>query len=836
MKKEDLAIYNYREEILEAVKGNRVVVIEAPTGSGKTTQIPQILFYGGAVVRDIIGVTQPRRIAAYSVSKRIASEMNHPIGALVGYKIRFEDVTSQNTQIKIMTDGILLEELRNDPLLKKYSIMIVDEAHERSLNIDFILGLLKEILAIREDFKVIISSATINAKLFSSYFNNAPVISIETKPYPIEIKYRPLNKKMDYEEMLQEIDDIVREIEISKEDGDILIFLAGEDAIKACIKRLAAINSELKGNFALLPLYARLSPEEQEKVFDEFPGKRKIIVSTNIAETSITIENIKFVIDSGLSKINYYNPRTLTSYLELKPISKASCNQRTGRTGRTGPGTVYRLYSKIDYESREDFTKAEIYRKDLSEVILRMADLGIKNYQKFKFISQPNEGAISSAIDTLKTIDALDKYNTLTSIGKSMVDFPLLPRLARILIEAILNHKSVVNAVLIIISFLSAKHPFLYQQGEEIESRNAQKKLRSKNGDFFSWINIFFKYISNKSDEGREKFAKTYYLDKRAMNEIVNVHSQLTSILVSKNVEIGYELSYEEITLSLCSGLKQYLCYKDPKRKNTYTSIKEDGIRIHPGSYLFGIDPEWLIGYEIVNTGRTYVRAASIVTKEIVKKYYPMYFDISQGKKPQKGFKSEATSIKREKSAEDFNNITIINKHFQITKENHERIIRLPYREIMEFAGRKKELIDGNYGNIKALLIYENIVILKDRLGQLVYYFDHIDFSSGILKSVPKETIVNYPEDWNNLIINISNLSKPTFSRKRRSVMFLTLVLLEKNKYEFCLKKDFFESVTENINAIENLFESNVPVWSESERETLEMIYSKLSNILKDID
>ncbi|HOV12786.1 MAG TPA: ATP-dependent RNA helicase, partial [Spirochaetota bacterium] len=484
MNKENLAIYQHKDDIVKAVSENQVIVIEAPTGSGKTTQIPQILFESGLNGWGTIGVTQPRRIAAFGVSSRIAYEMNCELGRLVGYKIRFEDVTSSNTKIKIMTDGILLEELRSDHLLLKYSVIIVDEAHERSLNIDFILGLLKEIIRERKDLKIVISSATINAKLFSDYFSGAPIISVKTKPYPIEIKYIPNAKKDDYEIMQNKIIEIVSDLESKNSVGDILIFLPGEDTIKECLRRLELLNTN--GNLEIIPLYARLAPEEQNKVFDVFPGKRKIVVATNIAETSLTIDGIIYVIDSGFSKINYYNARTFTSFLELKPISKASCDQRTGRAGRTAPGIVYRLYSEEDYKNREEYTKEEIYRTDLSEVVLRMADLGINNYFDFDFISPPNRGAINSAIETLVSLEALTVDNKLTELGKKMVDFPLLPRLGRILLEASLNYPDVTNAILIIISFLSAKSPFLYPPGEEIESRQAQKKLASKGGDFFS--------------------------------------------------------------------------------------------------------------------------------------------------------------------------------------------------------------------------------------------------------------------------------------------------------------------------------------------------------------
>ena len=496
MDKTHLAVYNYKDEIIQAICDNQVVVIEAPTGSGKTTQLPQIIFEAGLDKWGIVGVTQPRRIAAYGVSKRIAEEMNVELGQLVGYKMRFDDCTSANTKIKIMTDGILLEELRSDPMLLKYSIIIVDEAHERSLNIDFILGLLKDILKKRDDFKVLVSSATINAQLFSDYFNGAPVISVKTSPFPVEEKYFKVKDVEDSKEQISLICSIMGDIENKGEPGDVLIFLPGEGAIKDCCSQLEMLNRAINGSMVVMPLYARLSPEDQNRVFDVLPeGKRKVVVATNIAETSITINGIVHVIDPGYAKINYYNPRTFTSYLELKPISRASCDQRKGRAGRTAPGVVYRLFSREEYERREEYTKEEIYRTDLSEVVLRMLDLGINNYESFDFISRPGRGAIQSAMDTLISLGAVDSLNSLTSIGKMMVDFPLMPRLARILLEGMLVYPDVLYNVLIVIAFLSAKKPFLYPRGEEIESQRAQKKLYVKGGDFFTWINVFYKYF-----------------------------------------------------------------------------------------------------------------------------------------------------------------------------------------------------------------------------------------------------------------------------------------------------------------------------------------------------
>jgi len=834
MRREDLAVNQHKNQIIDAVKNNKVTVIEAPTGSGKTTQIPQILFDAGLCTYGIIGVTQPRRIAAFGVSSRIASEMNVELGRLVGYKMRFDDKTSAHTKIKIMTDGILLEELRSDSLLKKYSIIIVDEAHERSLNIDFILGLLKEILNERDDFKVVVSSATINAKLFSDYFNGAPVISVSTKPYPIDVQYFPLKKRDDYDQMQDKIFGIVEELENKKVGGDILIFFPGEDSIKSCCKRLEILSANNNGSLEILPLYARLGPEEQNKVFEEFPGKRKIVISTNIAETSITIDGIIHVIDCGYSKINYYNPRTFTSFLELKPISKASCDQRMGRAGRTAPGIVYRIYTKDDYESRELYTKEEIYRTDLSEVVLRMADLGISRYLEFDFISPPNKGAINSAIETLITLDALDFNNKLTEIGKKMVDFPLLPRLSRILLEAVIKNPSVSNAILVIISFLSAKSPFLYPPGEEIESRKAQKKLASKGGDFFSWINVFFKYEKARD---REKFCKEFYLDFRTLNEIVNIHTQLTSMMNERGYQIGFDLNPDKIVICICSGLKQYICKREKKKSNTYHSVTEKEIRIHPGSYIYGENPEWIVGGEIVNTGRTYVRTAALVNEKIIEKFFSdVYNLITKNKTEPRRASREGASFLKTNIPEE-TRVIILDKYFDIIKEKNEKVVIVPYHILIQLKQKKERILHQDFGSIKAKLFYKDKLVLKDKLKSLVQYFDKIDLENGFNQKYPKNESFLYPDDWVHIFHFIPMLIKPTLpSFKSNYSGFLALRSLGENNYEYYLEKDFFTAIEGSLSSLEILFDSEIPAWNEKEKSVMESIHHKLSNLSEEME
>ena len=564
-----LPVYEQKQIILDALKENQVIVVQSPTGSGKTTQIPVILHEAGFSQNGIIAVTQPRRIAALSVSEFISKQLGTKYPGLVGYKMRFEDKTDATTRIKIMTDGILLQEMKLDPLLSKYSVIMVDEAHERSLNIDFVLGLLKRILKERKDFKVIVSSATMNAEAFSEYFENCPIVNIETITYPVTIVYDPPKisattiTEQGSECLIEKICSTVERVLNNGEDGGILIFLPGEKIIKDCLFKLD--HSKFARKIYTLPLYGRLAKEEQERVFDPAPfGKKKVIISTNIAETSVTISDITTVIDSGLSKLNYYNPRTFTSSLVETAISKASSNQRKGRAGRTQAGTCYRLYSRKDFDTRPLYTTEEIFRTDLSEVVLQMAELGIKGFMDFDFIAPPGKEGIIGAVDTLNMLGALNKDNSLSSIGKLMVQFPLEPRISRIIVESIIRYPNVLEEAIIASSFLSTNSPFLLPQGEEMEARKAHHAFRDMQGDFVSYLNIFSAY---KNSTNKERFCKKNYLDERVMSEIDNINEQLKEIVSDMNIPILNGGKRGDYLCCIASGMIQFVCIRTGKEK-----------------------------------------------------------------------------------------------------------------------------------------------------------------------------------------------------------------------------------------------------------------------------
>ena len=627
MKYTQLPVYEQKARILESLERHQVIVVESPTGSGKTTQLPVILHEAGYTQTGMIGVTQPRRIAALSVSEFIAHQLKVPLGDTVGYKMRFEDHTSPSTKIKIMTDGILLQELKLDPWLSKYSVIMVDEAHERSLNIDFILGLLKRILQERHDFKVIISSATINTDMFSMYFNECPVIKIDAMTYPVTLIFDPPAITASTETLaaetalLDKIAVIVGRILSEGRPGAILVFLPGERAIKNCIERLS--HESWFRKLYPLPLYGRLSKEEQERVFKSPPfGKKKIVIATNIAETSITINDIAAVIDSGLSKLNFYNPFTYTSSLDEAPVSKASCNQRRGRAGRTQEGVCYRLYTRKDFETRVMYTTEEIYRTDLSEVVMRMAELGIYDFANFDFISPPGKKGIIGAVDTLNMLGALESDNSLSKIGQMMCLFPLSPRQSRMIVEAVLYYPESIEDVLIAAGFLSARSPFLFPDGHELEARKAHAAFRDPLGDFVSFLKVYRQYMQA---ENQKKFCDRFYLDERIMAEIANIKEQLELIVSDMGVPILSGGKPADYLTAVARGMIQFVCAA--QGRDVYRSLTTEKISIHPGSCMYKEHQAFIVAGEIVRTSRMYAMSVSPLSKDIVALVAPALLD-----------------------------------------------------------------------------------------------------------------------------------------------------------------------------------------------------------------
>ncbi len=836
----DLPVYSQKQKILDCLENNQVVIVESPTGSGKTTQIPVILYEAGYATNGIIGVTQPRRIAALTVSEFISKQLGTNFPGLVGYKMRFEDQTNNDTRIKIMTDGILLQEMKLDPWLSKYSVLMIDEAHERSLNIDFVLGLVKRVLKERKDFHVIISSATMNTEVFSQYFDNAPIVSIDTVTYPVTVIYDSIPGGVTTctdagcDLLLNKICNTVERVLDNEEDGGILIFLPGEKIIKDCMWRLE--HSPFSRKLFVLPLYGRLPKEEQERVFDDPPaGRKKVVISTNIAETSVTIHDITTVIDSGLAKLNFYSPKTFTSSLVETPVSKASSNQRKGRAGRTHEGTCYRLYSRLDFESRDMFTREEIYRTDLSEVVLRMAELGITDFYNFDFIASPGIEGIAGAVDTLKMLNALDDDNCLSEIGKLMVKFPLEPRISRIIVEAILRYPEVLDKVLIAASFLSANSPFVLPPDQEMEARQAHHRFRNMQGDFVTYINLMQAW---KSTESKENFCKKNFLDERVMAEIDNINYQLHEIVGEM---LGIPImentgSYSDYLCCIAAGMIQFVCIRT--NRESYRSLTADHICIHPGSVMFKQDPVFIVAGEIVKTSRIYAMSVSPLTKAMLDQINPTlyeklsackkekldaidelhqtsYLRILEEKKASAERKKKANQKRNPGNAED-TSLYLGNQIFRTKKIRGKKTAILPLQQILIAA---REETDSE--KLKACGALRGRIIMPDngtllsgeKLSMIVNIIKKINLipilekqwnrklNTSIFDPFGKEQIINSLE----VILRVAMAKQQS-----REYGFIALFTDGNGTYWFKISRGFSTALSESHSSLETLIEENV--------------------------
>lgn len=528
----DLPVVQKKEVIAEAIEKNQVIVLCGETGSGKTTQLPKICLELGRGVAGMIGHTQPRRIAARSVAARIAQELDSPLGQAVGFKVRFADKLSENTYIKLMTDGILLAETQGDRYLEQYDTIIIDEAHERSLNIDFLIGYLKQLLPKRRDLKVIITSATINPEQFSRHFNNAPIVMVSGRTYPVEVRYRPIGGQDDDpdedEPSLQ--DAIVAAVDELEQlgGGDILVFLSGEREIQETAESLR--KHEARGA-EILPLYARLSADEQMRVFQRHQ-RRRIVLATNVAETSLTVPGIRYVVDPGYARISRYNTRTKVHRLPIEAISRASADQRKGRCGRVAEGVCIRLYSEEDYHSRPEFTDPEIRRTHLAAVILQMKSLKLGNIQDFPFLDPPDYRAIRDGYQTLHELGAIDEDNELTEAGWQLAKLPIDPRIGRMILAA--REEGVLDEVLIIASALSVQDPRERPMDRQQDADEAHAKWRDPLSDFLSFVRLWDWYHERAQELSTNKLRKACrenFLSFVRMREWNDIHQQLSGLV-----------------------------------------------------------------------------------------------------------------------------------------------------------------------------------------------------------------------------------------------------------------------------------------------------------------
>lgn len=633
----ELPITSRIEHIKEFVEHNQVVIISGSTGSGKTTQIPKILYDAGYGRIGRIGCTQPRRLAASGMAKRVSDETKTIFGKEVGCKVRFSDNTSDGTIIKFMTDGMLLSETISDRLLFQYDSIIIDEAHERSLNIDFILGYLKSILPSRPDLKIIISSATLNTKAFSEFFDNAPIIEIEGRMFPIEDFFLTPYEE---EDLSSHVNRAVEWINDMDDNGDILIFLPGEKEIRDSADILSGRNFK---QTEILPLYGRLTMSEQERVF-QIGGRRRIILATNVAETSITIPGIHYVIDSGLVRINRYDPRFRIQSLQIEQISQASSKQRRGRCGRVRDGICIHLYDKETLESASEFTDPEICRSSLAEVILQMMTLNLPEIEDFPLIDAPKNSMIREGYKTLYDIGAIDKHNKLTDEGYLISSFPVDPHLAKIICHG--NREKSLNEMIIIASFLSLQDPRERPLDRQTAADNAHKQHFDERSDFISilklWNFLFSVFLSPLSSTRLRKLCKDNFLNYRRIKEWQNLYTELVEICgelrwkIDTNITSSEIYDYASIHRSIISAFPSNVGLKT--EKNIYQGGGEIKFNLFPGSNIFKTLPRWVVSFSLVETTKLYARIAGEISSEWIETVVPylckfVYKDIHWQKK-----------------------------------------------------------------------------------------------------------------------------------------------------------------------------------------------------------
>lgn len=626
----DLPIIARKVEIVKAIRANRVVIVSGETGSGKTTQIPKMCLEAGRGRNGLIGCTEPRRIAAVTVARRIAAELGEEIGRTVGYKIRFEERTGKTAAIKVMTDGVLLMEAQRDRLLAAYDTIIVDEAHERSANIDFLLGILRTILARRRDLKIVITSATIDTDKFARAFGNAPVIEVSGRMFPVEVRYQPVDPGREGEGGAGYVEGAVEAVETLRRDyhgGDILVFMPTEQDIRETCEILAG---RFGTEAAVLPMFARMTWTDQQRVFTPQPV-RKIIVATNVAETSITIPGIRYVVDTGLARLLEYNPRSRTTSLAVQEISQSSAEQRKGRCGRVRAGVCVRLYSEENYRERPRFTPPEILRTNLAEVILRMVSLKLGNIHDFPFIDPPAPKAIRNGIEILEELGAIHPEKevgragaagfVLTERGRLMSHLPVDPRLSRMIIEA--RQEGCLDDIKIIAAALSTQDPRERPAEKETQADRMHETFRDAASDFMTMLNIWRRYDklvkTGTTASQLRKFCRDHFLSFRRMREWRDVHEQISDILKEQRVRekadaakaSGTKETYDRIHRSILSGYLSNIAQK--KEKNFYLAAKGREAMIFPGSAIFGKGAPWIVAAEMVETSRLFARMAAAI-------------------------------------------------------------------------------------------------------------------------------------------------------------------------------------------------------------------------------
>jgi ATP-dependent helicase HrpA len=623
---DELPVSQRRDDLAAAIRDHQVVVVAGETGSGKTTQLPKICLELGRGVRGMIGHTQPRRIAARSVAERIAEELDRPLGGTVGYQVRFTDHSGPDTLVKLMTDGILLAELQHDRLLSAYDTIIVDEAHERSLNVDFLLGYLKQLLPRRPDLKLVITSATIDPQRFARHFADAhgrpaPVVEVSGRTYPVEVRYRPLVEDAYEDEegepvsrdQTEAIVDAVREL-AAEGPGDILVFLPGEREIRDTADALGGLGGPGGRDLDVVPLYARLSAAEQHKVFEPHTGRR-VVLATNVAETSLTVPGIRYVVDTGLARVSRYSSRLKVQRLPIEPVSQASANQRAGRCGRVAAGVCIRLYSEEDFAGRPEFSDPEILRTNLASVILQMTALGLGDVARFPFLDPPDRRNVQAGVQLLQELGALAS-GRLTPLGRQLVALPVDPRLARMIVEA--DRRGCLREVLVITAALSIQDPRERPADQQAQADQKHARFTDRSSDFLGWLNLW-RYVRAQqrelSSSAFRRMCRAEHLNYLRVREWQELHAQLRQVAKQLGLRPGKARDAETLTeadadavhQALLSGLLSHVGLRDPDRRD-YLGARNARFAIFPGSALFRRQPAFVMAAELVETSRLWAR------------------------------------------------------------------------------------------------------------------------------------------------------------------------------------------------------------------------------------
>lgn len=627
--REYLPAFAVREDLLRVIRDNQVVIVVGQTGSGKTTQLTQFLYEDGYGKTGLIGCTQPRRVAAMSVAKRVSEEMEVKLGGKVGYAIRFEDCTSRETTIKYMTDGVLLREFLVDTDLDKYSCIIMDEAHERALNTDILMGLFKKVLARRRDLKLIVTSATMNAKRFSDFYGSAPEFIIPGRTFPVDIQYSR-SPCEDY------VDSAVKQalaIHVSQSAGDILVFMTGQEDIEVTCElmeeRLKLLNDPPK--LSILPIYSQMPADLQAKIFDRAaPGVRKVIVATNIAETSLTVDGIMYVVDGGFSKLKVYNPRMRMDTLQITPISQANAMQRAGRAGRTGPGKAFHLYTERAF--RDEFyiqTIPEIQRTNLANTVLLLKSLGVKDLLDFDFMDPPPQEAITTALFDLWALGALDNIGNLTELGKKMAAFPMDPSLSKLLITSASGDYGCSSEMLTIVSMLSVPSVFYRPKERQEESDAAREKFFVPESDHLTLLHVYSQWTANGCSDG---WCVRHFLHAKALRRAREIRDQLQDIVTSQNMRIvGCGTDWDVIRKCICAGY--YHQAAKVKGIGEYVNLRTSvSVQLHPTSALYGLGflPDYVVYHELILTSKEYMSTVTSVDPKWLAELGGVFYSVKE--------------------------------------------------------------------------------------------------------------------------------------------------------------------------------------------------------------